>query len=72
MTKSIYSEQELWIIINNSTQTYENTSRTTHWVDLYHRNQKGNAKKVWIWICTLQGPFLAIFAMELGERNANK
>ena len=28
-------------------------------------------KQVWIWICTLQGPFLAIFAMELGERNAN-
>ena len=26
---------------------------------------------VWIWICTLQGPFLAIFAMELGERSAN-
>ena len=26
---------------------------------------------IWIWICTLQGPFLAIFAMELGERNAN-
>ena len=25
----------------------------------------------WIWICTLQGPFLAIFATELGERNAN-
>ena len=24
-----------------------------------------------IWICTLQGTFLAIFAMELGERNAN-
>ena len=27
---------------------------------------------VWIWIYTLQGPFLAIFAMELGERNATK
>ena len=26
---------------------------------------------IWIWICTLQGPFLVIFAMELGERNAN-
>ena len=26
---------------------------------------------IWIWICTLQGPFLAIFAMELGEPNAN-
>ena len=25
----------------------------------------------WIWICTSQGPFLAIFATELGERNAN-
>ena len=27
---------------------------------------------IWIWIHTLQGPFLAIFATELGERNANK
>ena len=32
-----------------------------------------NLNMIWIriWICTLQGPFLAIFAMELGERNAN-
>ena len=29
------------------------------------------SQKFWIWICTLQGPFLAIFAMELGERIAN-
>ena len=29
------------------------------------------AAAFWIWICTLQGPFLAIFATELGERNAN-
>ena len=30
------------------------------------------ATRFWIWIYTLQGPFLAIFATELGERNANK
>ena len=33
--------------------------------------QKCQQLWIWIWICTLQGPFLAIFAMELGERNTN-
>ena len=32
---------------------------------------EGLRNEIWIWICTLQGTFLAIFAMELGERNAN-
>ena len=27
---------------------------------------------IWFWIWTLQGPFLATFAMELGEHNAKK
>lgn len=27
---------------------------------------------LWVWIYTLQGPFLDIFATELGERNVNK
>jgi len=29
-------------------------------------------ERIWIWIYTLPGPFLAIFAMELGEHNANR
>ena len=36
------------------------------------KSYRGQLKSLlfWIWICTLQGPFLAIFAMQLGERNA--
>ena len=32
---------------------------------------EGLRNEIWIWIYTSQGTFLTIFAMELGERNAN-
>ena len=34
-----------------------------------HNKKLKNYEQLWIWI--LHGPFLAIFAMKLGERNAN-
>ena len=40
--------------------------------DLSQSHRPRSAECLWIWIHTLQGPFLAVFATELGERNANK